>query len=148
MLESHIHTSHTPVSTVETEAPVLTTAQKGRPRKFDKRKAVTIYVSEADWKWIRLQSGELSVSEWCGEVLLSKVRGQQGTEAILAEYEKNHPEHAEIDRAALSMTKGVAEQLHAIIKEAVKPVKKVKTCAHGKEKGYHCWQCRGLANVE
>jgi hypothetical protein len=23
-----------------------------------------------------------------------------------------------------------------------------KTCKHGKEKGYHCWQCGGVAQVE
>lgn len=23
-----------------------------------------------------------------------------------------------------------------------------KACAHGKAKGYHCWQCGGLANVQ
>lgn len=23
-----------------------------------------------------------------------------------------------------------------------------KTCVHGVQKGYHCWQCRGMANVK
>ena len=25
---------------------------------------------------------------------------------------------------------------------------KAKTCSHGKTKGFHCWQCGGLAKVE
>jgi hypothetical protein len=26
--------------------------------------------------------------------------------------------------------------------------REIKTCEHGKSKGYHCWQCGGLAKVE
>lgn len=29
-----------------------------------------------------------------------------------------------------------------------KPKKAVKTCVHGKERGFNCWQCGGMAKVE
>lgn len=103
-------------------------------KQFESRKAVTIYLDEADYKWVELQSGG-NVSGWCRERILAVAvippyTDFGGTEAFYGSKEKD-----------------------IVVPLAVKPAKKLvveeptqkKVCRHGKEKGYHCWQCGGLA---
>lgn len=88
-------------------------------KQFESRKAVTIYLDEADYKWVELQSGG-NISGWCRERILAldKPKEEKGPVAI-------------------KPTKKL------VVEE---PTQK-KGCQHGKEKGYHCWQCGGLAQA-
>lgn len=49
-----------------------------------------------------------------------------------------------VARRGANTTKPIARPLARVESAA----KSSKTCKHGTEKGYHCWQCGGLAVIE
>lgn len=76
------------------------------------------------WKEMAAVDGKL-LSEWVRDVL----NGYDGAEPRKA-----------VARIGRKLSTPPAEMQAA-------PTKKLKTCGHGTKKGYHCWQCGGLAQA-
>lgn len=90
---------------------------------MEERRRIVIYVGEADYKWIELQAGG-NVSGWVREKILSggeslKLELPVPDEVTVSDYRERKPMSS-----------------------------KTKTCKHGTAKGWNCWQCGGIANVE
>ncbi len=45
------------------------------------------------------------------------------------------------------VSSGEAQNVYKEVRQAVHRAAR-KACIHGVEKGYHCWQCKGLAVIE
>lgn len=108
----------------------------GRPIKHQDRKAVTVYLSEAEYKWVELQA-DGNLSDWCREKVLAGKQTEELQDALVAEHRRNHPEFEPAFEAAGEMAKNVAKDIRNLL----------KTCVHGRARGYNCWQCGGLAKV-
>ena len=51
------------------------------------------------------------------------------------------------DATLVSERKQMVENDRKFMAAITKPTRLVKQCVHGTDKGYHCWQCRGLAVI-
>ena len=108
----------------------VNTVDMGRPKKHEGRKAITVYLSESEYKWVVLQAPG-NVSQWVHDLIAKQMVIHDHFDKLASDSPKEEVRASVEKVAALSKTK-----------------KPVRTCTHGVEKGYHCWQCRGLANVE
>jgi hypothetical protein len=124
--------------------PVFTvhTWSMGRPRKFERRKQVTFSVGEGEYKWIELQAGG-NVSNWCREQLLGDYSGVESVPEVSSAA-------ANIEMVPVEKATSAAMIVDRTVKEvAVTEARRTKRiCKHGKEQGYNCWQCGGLARGE
>jgi hypothetical protein len=102
----------------------------GRPKKYQKRKCLAIYLDEADYKWLVLQAGRVPVADWCKERLLTNpATSAAGYDAVRV--------------ASPSDCERYTGPPGNIQRE-----KKVPICTHGVARGFHCWQCQGTAKIE
>lgn len=98
-----------------------------------------LYIRIADYEkqeWERAAEADgLNLSEW--------IRGRCNADNVKQEASIPKPTDLATDRPATR--KAVAEASTPCHSEVAAPVRSQKVCEHGTSRGYHCWQCRGLA---
>jgi hypothetical protein len=133
-------------------------------RIFTERARLVVYIELEDLNRLTAvaRGDGKTLVEWAREVLL-----EAGQETTTVEVEVTRPmvvekplahckieglsvpdaDNTDVRRSAevrvAERGAGVAERVEAPVLAAGERAK--KTCRHGVEKGYHCWQCRGIA---
>ncbi len=121
-------------------------------KQFDTRKQVTVYLSAEEYAAIEaLASG--NVSKYARKALLAGIQERPREPSAIPDVQ---PELAiRTDGRRKSVPNRIVASLREQIPELktanelpAKSAHTVKRCAHGEAKGYHCWKCGGLAQVE
>lgn len=110
-------------------------------KQFDTRKRIAVYVSAEEYAAIEARA-EGNASGYARKVLLASIQDVPKTPDVRAGEREPMP----VESTATRDTRRIMDRL-PLLGEQVKGSGRAKTCVHGKEKGYHCWQCGGLANV-
>jgi hypothetical protein len=90
-------------------------------------------------EWIaKLTEGGKSAAEAIKDVLAEHLNGDRNSQGVRS---------AGKVRLAESGTRAPKRAPEPARESAPEERPKGKTCEHGKSRGYHCWQCGGLAKV-
>lgn len=98
--------------------------------------SLTIRVDAGDLEAWRAEAGKagMSLSAWMRE------RCNGGADKNVSGNRDVRVARRRADKAA-----GIPRVVEEVVERVAK---KVKTCVHGKERGWNCWQCGGVARVE
>lgn len=130
-------------------------------KQFETRKRITVYLSAEEYAAIETRANG-SVSSYARKVLLANGKDEASPipdvpqDAAIRAPERRKPMPATVAALRAEIPElTVASELDRlpILGESRSQAKRIgaqqgKKCAHGVGKGYHCWQCRGLAIIE
>ena len=103
---------------------------------FTERSRLVIYLEHADV--VRMTAA----AKESGETLVEWARGALQNELHCAHTEVESPKPRKAEKTLVHPVDSFAAEIAKAIERGA------RTCEHGTAKGYHCWQCRGLAEVK
>lgn len=107
---------------------------------------VTVLLSEHEYTQVRTSANGIPLSRWFRTLALA---GKEAHASPLPDVQSKPAIRADERRESMpsrSVIARLAVQIPGLKPASELPSK--RTCKHGKAKGFNCWQCGGLAQVE
>ena len=118
-------------------------------KQFDTRKQVTVYLSAEEYAAIEaLASG--NVSKYARKALLAGIQERRREPSAIPDVQPEPAIRTDGRRKSVPnrIVASLREQIPELKTANELPAKRTRVCAHGIDKGFHCWKCGGLAQVE